>query len=128
LPVAIVAEVCPALGSLPCKTAATLSASTFSEVLSALEPATLEEVDGRSALRHRVDTKYVVPRERLPDLIAELDGYDVLAIDGRGSFTYENVYFDTPQLHCFWDHVEGARPRFKARTRYYRHTDSASSR
>jgi hypothetical protein len=37
-------------------------------------------------------------------------------------FGYENVYFDTPDLRCFHDHVEGARPRFKARTRYYRDT------
>ena len=95
---------------------------TFPAVLSALEPATLEEIDRRSALRHRVDTKYVVPRERVPELIAEVDGYEVLEIDGRRMFRYENVYFDTPDLRCFHDHVEGARPRFKARTRYYRDT------
>jgi hypothetical protein len=100
----------------------TSGSDTFPTVLSALEPATLEEIDRRSALRHRVDTKYVVPRERLPELIAEVDGYDVLEIDGRRMFGYENVYFDTPDLRCFHDHVEGARPRFKARTRYYRDT------
>jgi VTC domain len=100
----------------------TSGSDTFPAVLSALEPATLEEIDRRSALRHRVDTKYVVLRERLPELIAQIDGYDVLEIDGRRMFGYENVYFDTPDLRCFHDHVEGARPRFKARTRYYRDT------
>ena len=100
----------------------TSGSDTFPAVLSALEPATLEEIDRRSALRHRVDTKYVVPRERLPELIAQIAGYDVLEIDGRRMFGYENVYFDTPDLRCFHDHVEGARPRFKARTRYYRDT------
>jgi hypothetical protein len=100
----------------------TSGSDTFPAVLSALEPATLEEIDRRSALRHRVDTKYVVLRERLPELIAQIDGYDVLEIDRRRMFGYENVYFDTPDLRCFHDHVEGARPRFKARTRYYRDT------
>ena len=98
-------------------------ADSFRTALTALEPATLEEVDRRSALRHRVDTKYVVPRERLPEMIEAVDGYDALEIDGRREFTYESVYFDTPEMRCFWDHVEGVDPRFKARTRYYRDTD-----
>jgi hypothetical protein len=116
----------PALDSLPasCETPAALSVKTFPEVLSALEPATLEEMDARSALRRRVDTKYIVPRAQLPDLIERIDGYEVLEIDGRRLFTYESVYFDTPGLRCFWDHVEDARPRFKARTRYYRDTET----
>jgi hypothetical protein len=98
------------------------SSDPIRDALSGLEPATLEEVDRRSALRHRVDTKYVVPRERLSEFIEAVDGYDVLEIDGRRIFTYENVYFDTPDLRCFRDHVEGRRPRFKARTRYYTDT------
>jgi VTC domain len=101
-----------------------IGSDRFPAALSALEPATLDEIDRRSALRHRVDTKYVVLRERLPELIAQVDGYDVLEIDGRRVFGYENVYFDTPDLRCFHDHVEGARPRFKARTRYYRDTST----
>jgi VTC domain-containing protein len=95
----------------------------FPEALYALEPATLEEVDRRSALRRRVDTKYVIPRERLADVVAGLDDYEVLEIDGHRNFLYESVYFDTPDLRCFRDHVEGAERRFKARTRYYRETE-----
>jgi hypothetical protein len=101
-----------------------IGSDRFPAALSALEPATLDEIDRRSALRHRVDTKYVVLRARLPELIAQVDGYDVLEIDGRRVFGYENVYFDTPDLRCFHDHVEGVRPRFKARTRYYRDTST----
>jgi hypothetical protein len=44
----------------------TSGSDTFPAVLSALEPATLEEIDRRSALRHRVDTKYVVPETVCP--------------------------------------------------------------
>ena len=98
------------------------AAEGFNAALSRLEPATLEEIDRRSALRHRVDRKYVVPGDALPELIESVDDYDALEIDGRRIFTYENVYFDTPGLRCFRDHVEGSRPRFKARTRYYRDT------
>jgi hypothetical protein len=91
--------------------------------VSAFEPATLEEVDRRSALRRRVDTKYVVPRERLAEVVTRIDGYEILEIDGNRGFIYESVYFDTPDLRCFRDHVEGAERRFKTRTRYYRETE-----
>jgi hypothetical protein len=46
----------------------------------------------------------------------------VLEIDGRREFGYQSVYFDTPELRCFHDHVDDRRPRFKARTRLYRDT------
>ena len=93
------------------------------EVIAGLSPVTLEELDERSALRRRVDTKYVVPRGRLPEIMRELsDSYDVLEIEGLRRFEYESVYFDSPGLRCFHDHVEGRRPRFKARSRFYRDT------
>jgi hypothetical protein len=94
----------------------------FPAALAAFEPATLEEIDRRSALRRRVDTKYLVPRGRFAEVVEGIDGYEVLEIDGRRSFLYESVYFDTADLRCFRDHVEGAERRFKARTRYYRET------
>jgi hypothetical protein len=92
-------------------------------VLEALAPISLDDLDERSALRRRVDTKYVVPGGRLGDLIDRAaDSYAVLEIDGHRRFGYESVYFDTPDLRCFHDHVDGVRPRFKARTRLYNET------
>jgi len=92
-------------------------------VLEELEPVSLEELDERSALRRRVDTKYVVSAERLRELIGELSGrYQVLDIEGSRRFGYDSVYFDSPDLRCFRDHVEDRRPRFKARSRLYRQT------
>ena len=85
-----------------------------------LTPVSLDELDRRAALLRRVDTKYVVELETLHELLDRLpEEHDVLEIDGRHEFGYETTYFDTPDLRCFHDHVEGTRPRFKARTRYY---------
>jgi hypothetical protein len=56
----------------------------------------------------------------LERLLAGLAGdHDALEIDGRRAFGYRSVYFDTESLRCFHDHIEGRRPRFKARTRCY---------
>lgn len=83
----------------------------------------LEELNSRAALPRRVDNKYVVPLDTLERAAADLsDDYRVLEIDGRRSFGYDSVYFDTPDLLCFRQHVEGTRPRFKARSRLYTET------
>jgi hypothetical protein len=85
----------------------------------------LAQLDERAALLSRIDTKYAVERAQFLELLERLrDDHDVLEIDGRRCFEYRSVYFDTPELRCFWDHVQGRLPRFKARTRLYRDTGS----
>lgn len=80
-------------------------------------------MDARAALLRRVDNKYILASEDFAPLAARLaPDHEVLEIDDRRCFSYESVYFDTPTLRCFRDHVEGERPRFKARTRLYRDT------
>jgi hypothetical protein len=91
----------------------------------ALAPLSLDELDRRAALRRRVDCKYVVPRDEFAVVVAAArDEYQALEIDGHREFDYESVYFDTPDLRCFRDHVESVRPRFKIRTRYYPETEA----
>jgi hypothetical protein len=93
------------------------------DLVSGLDPISLERLDESAALRERVDTKYVIDRGRLAEAADRLSGsYHVLEIDARRSFDYESVYFDTPDLRCFHDHIESRRPRFKARSRSYRET------
>ena len=88
--------------------------------LEALEPISLEALDARAELLRRVDTKYLVAQAELAAVLGELAGdHDVLEIDGRRRFAYRSVYFDTPDLRAFHDHISGERPRFKLRTRSY---------
>lgn len=93
------------------------------ELLDRFDPVTLEELDERAELLRRVDNKYAVEHERFVELLERLRGdHDVLEIDGRRSFAYCSTYFDTPELRCFVDHIDGRQPRFKARTRLYEDT------
>ena len=84
------------------------------------------DLDGLNALAElqtRVDRKYFVSADDFPRLIGALArDLKVLEIDGRRTFGYESVYFDTPQLLTYKAHVQRRRQRFKARTRTY--TDS----
>jgi hypothetical protein len=98
-------------------------ADALDEALGRMDPISLEDMDASASLRRRVDTKYVVSREALVDVVARAaDAYRVLQIDGRRTFAYESVYFDTPDLRSFAEHVDDLRPRFKSRSRVYRET------
>jgi hypothetical protein len=72
------------------------------------------------SLQRRVDNKYLLPWERFAEMAGPLrESHQALAIDGDRVFSYSSVYFDTPELLCFRDHVEGRVPRFKVRSRLY---------
>jgi hypothetical protein len=94
--------------------------SRLSDVVARLSAVSLDEVDARSGLQRRVDNKYLVtwPQlERLVDALA--DDHEALEIEGRRVFRYESVYFDTPALDSFRDHVAHRTPRTKIRSRLY---------
>jgi hypothetical protein len=80
----------------------------------------LEELTERAALQTRVDRKYVVPTSELDGLLGRLDAdARVLEIDLTRVFTYESVYFDTPELTSYLLAARRRRHRFKVRTRAY---------
>lgn len=92
----------------------------LSELIERFADVSLAELDERAALLRRVDNKYAIERRSLSELARNLrDDHDVLEIDGRRQFAYRTTYFETPDLRCFVDHVEGHLPRFKVRTRLY---------
>jgi VTC domain len=92
----------------------------LSEVVAQFPSVSLAALDDRAALLRRVDAKYAIDRDSFLELARTLrDDHEVLEIDGRREFGYCTTYFETPELRCFSDHVEGRVPRFKARTRLY---------
>jgi hypothetical protein len=88
-----------------------------------VEPIGLDKLMELAELQTRMDRKYFVPADMFRRLIGELaDELWVLDIDGRCTFGYESVYFDTPNMETYRAHLQRRRRRFKARTRTY--TDS----
>jgi VTC domain len=72
------------------------------------------------ALRRRIDHKYLLAWERFAELASPLrESHEALEVDGSRLFSYSSVYFDTPDLLCFREHVDGRLPRFKVRSRAY---------
>ena len=88
--------------------------------LERFEPHSLSDLDG-AALMDRVDTKFLVPRSALANLLRAMQGdYSVLEIDGLRSFRYLNDYFDDAALGFYRAHHAGRLNRFKVRRRLYR--------
>ena len=86
----------------------------------ALRPVSLDAMNERAALQRRTDNKYLVTLDDVAGILDDLAGdLEVLEIDGDRAFDYESVYFDTPSLRSFREHIRDDRPRYKTRTRCY---------
>lgn len=88
--------------------------------VAAFDPIGLDDLVAQADLPRRFDAKYVVPVDRLEDLLASwAPRMRVLEVDGRRATRYGNTYFDTPDLRTYRDHLQRRRRRFKIRTRVY---------
>ncbi|RRD06939.1 polyphosphate polymerase domain-containing protein [Arachnia propionica] len=88
--------------------------------LDALAPVSLTELNSTSQLLDRVDRKYPLALSAVHPLIELLPARTrVLEIDGRQSFHYSTVYFDTPARDSYLLAARGRPTRFKVRLRHY---------
>lgn len=72
------------------------------------------------ALTNRIDTKYVIHRSMLPEVLEALSTqYRILDIDGVRSHHYETLYFDKPDFSLYMDHHNQRGNRYKLRLRKY---------
>lgn len=95
----------------------------FTNKLSLLSSVSLNELESVSLL-NRTDSKYTLRGEDLLKIVPCLiENYHVLEINGVRVFSYENNYFDTPDLQFFRDHHNGYVNRIKVRSRRYVESD-----
>lgn len=93
--------------------------SEVAALIEARAPITLAELQEGARLATRIDRKYVVDWATFAELLRALPDHRTLEIDDRRAFRYESVYFDTPDLGAFRDHMQRRRRRYKVRTRHY---------
>jgi hypothetical protein len=98
--------------------------ATTDAVILGLNPIGLDELLQRATLLTRLDRKYVLPTTDLSAVLAGLTGdVQALEIDGRREFSYQSLYFDTPDLASYRATAHRRRRRFKLRIRSYVDSD-----
>ena len=89
------------------------------EELKNFGPISLEEMDNVKLL-NRTDTKYIMPHEKLPQVLERLaQYYRILEIAGKRTNDYKTQYFDTADFKFYNDHQRGKLNRKKIRYRKY---------
>lgn len=88
-------------------------------ILDSFNSVRLEEMD-KVRLMDRIDTKYLIPANRVPDLLDMMHGkYRVFEINNTRISSYTTVYLDTPDYIFFNQQVTGRTGRIKVRFRSY---------
>lgn len=94
-------------------------AGSTEELIARFDPISLQEMDGVK-LQDRVDTKYVIGKHQLPEILeAMLKDYRLLTIDDVRGTSYRSLYFDTEDLRHYHDHHNKRTFRSKIRFREY---------
>lgn len=93
--------------------------SRIDKILMNFAPIDLEGMKGVRFM-NRIDTKYLFSVRKLHDLLISCEtDYKVLEINHQRQFNYKTVYFDTPELLFYYQHVTGKLSRYKVRIRTY---------
>ena len=89
------------------------------EQLKTFAPIDLKQMD-RVKLLRRSDTKYLISKKRVSDLLSSLaQDYFILEIDGNRIASYHTAYLDTPDKTYYKHHHQGRNKRHKVRFRTY---------
>jgi len=92
---------------------------SIQKIISDFQPISLKEMDSVRLL-NRIDTKYIVSLELLPQILEEIQpNYKSLDIKGERVFSYNSLYFDTPANYMYLAHHNGKLNRYKIRFREY---------
>lgn len=86
-------------------------------------PISLDEMTDVS-LMNRFDVKYLVPVHLLSRILRDARPYyRILEIDRERLFSYDTLYYDTPDLSLYNSHHSGRGSRYKIRFRNYVESD-----
>lgn len=89
------------------------------DILERFQPISLAEMQSVK-LMNRVDTKYLVSRSMLPQILERLcDRYFIQTNAGRHIFHYNTLYYDTPDVVMYRVHHDQKLHRQKLRARIY---------
>lgn len=92
----------------------------YSTKLKSFKAISLKELNATASFLKRIDVKFLLNWKQFSSILEELkDKFNVLEIDGKKVFNYDNVYMDTSDYLFYNQHQNKLESRTKVRTRYY---------
>ena len=86
----------------------------------------LTQLNATASFLKRIDTKYLITEDQLAAILEDLrPHFDVLEIDSKRIFSYDNVYMDSADYLFYHQHEAKKESRTKIRTRLYKDCDMA---
>ncbi|MFA5045699.1 MAG: polyphosphate polymerase domain-containing protein [Paludibacter sp.] len=93
--------------------------NSFTRLIASFDSISLAEMD-TVKLMNRIDTKYIINRSLLPELLKKaLSNYRIVEIGGKRIIPYSTIYFDTDNTEMYLMHHNGKLNRYKIRMRSY---------
>ena len=94
--------------------------STYNTKLKKFWVISLSELNSTASYLKRIDNKFLLNSKQFSEIIKDLKkDFKVLEIDGKKTFSYDNIYMDTNDYHFYNQHQNKEKSRTKVRTRYY---------
>ncbi|MDR2411127.1 MAG: VTC domain-containing protein [Candidatus Peribacteria bacterium] len=97
-----------------------MSYQNLSIQLKGFKTITLNNLNATASFLKRIENKYLLDSKDFISIIKDLrKNFDILEIEGKKVFTYDNVYMDTDDYLFYDQHQNKLNSRIKVRTRLY---------
>ncbi|MDD2907673.1 MAG: polyphosphate polymerase domain-containing protein [Candidatus Gracilibacteria bacterium] len=92
----------------------------YSSKLKNFKSITLNQLNATASFLKRIDKKFLLNSKQFALILEDLkENFNVLEINGKKVFNYDNVYMDTADYLFYNQHQNKLESRTKIRTRYY---------
>ena len=79
--------------------------STYNTKLKKFWVISLSELNSTASYLKRIDNKFLLNSKQFSEIIKDLKkDFKVLEIDGKKTFSYDNIYMDTNDYHFYNQH------------------------
>jgi hypothetical protein len=79
----------------------------------------LQHIRSRFQTFERFELKYLLAPQQEEPVRSAIEARMIPDVHGDGNYRIINLYFDSPDHRCYWEHVEGTKYRRKLRIRRY---------
>ncbi len=99
--------------------------SDLQQKLHGFQSLSLKELTQKAWFMKRIEKKFLLTEEKFLELLEHFSKqFDILAIENKKIFSYDNIYMDTKDYDFYYQHENGDNNRTKVRSRNYKDSEN----